>query len=303
MKKFILSILAIAAMASCTKTSEDDVDPNVPVEIKFGAGIDMLSRAAITTDGSGHPVSNITSIQILRGTDGANPAFNTISDVTTTADLKTDGTFENIINPQYYKSTTDAANFIAYWPQGLLTSGTVNFTITGEEDIIVAPAIATTYSTTPPTVNFQFAHKLAQLQLKVIAQNESAFSFYGVLERAKINVPSKLDMTIKADGSTELTANATPTNIDLDFGSVTYSTTETSASKNFIILPVAPTTINLKFANITEAKDYDIKDLALLPGKITTLTITVNATGVNFSSTITEWTTGGTDGKTNVGGN
>ena len=113
MKKFILSILAIAAMASCTKTSEDDVDPNVPVEIKFGAGIDMLSRAAITTDGSGHPVSNITSIQILRGTDGANPAFNTISDVTTTADLKTDGTFENIINPQYYKSTTDAANFIA----------------------------------------------------------------------------------------------------------------------------------------------------------------------------------------------
>ena len=189
MKKFILSILAIAAMASCTKTSEDDVDPNVPVEIKFGAGIDMLSRAAITTDGSGHPVSNITSIQILRGTDGANPAFNTISDVTTTADLKTDGTFENIINPQYYKSTTDAANFIAYWPQGLLTSGTVNFTITGEEDIIVAPAIATTYSTTPPTVNFQFAHKLAQLQLKVIAQNESAFSFYGVLESAKINVP------------------------------------------------------------------------------------------------------------------
>ena len=226
MKKFILSILAIAAMASCTKTSEDDVDPNVPVEIKFGAGIDMLSRAAITTDGSGHPVSNITSIQILRGTDGANPAFNTISDVTTTADLKTDGTFENIINPQYYKSTTDAANFIAYWPQGLLTSGTVNFTITGEEDIIVAPAIATTYSTTPPTVNFQFAHKLAQLQLKVIAQNESAFSFYGVLESAKINVPSKLDMTIKADGSTELTANATPTNIDLDFGSVTYSTTD-----------------------------------------------------------------------------
>ena len=222
MKKFILSILAIAAMASCTKTSEDDVDPNAPVEIKFGAGIDMLSRAAITTDGSGHPVSNITSIQILRGTDGANPAFNTISDVTTTADLKTDGTFENIINPQYYKSTTDAANFIAYWPQGLLTSGTVNFTITGEEDIIVAPAIATTYSTTPPTVNFQFAHKLAQLQLKVIAQNESAFSFYGVLESAKINVPSKLDMTIKADGSTELTANATPTNIDLDFGSITY---------------------------------------------------------------------------------
>ena len=37
MKKFILSILAIAAMASCTKTSEDDVDPNVPVEIKFGS--------------------------------------------------------------------------------------------------------------------------------------------------------------------------------------------------------------------------------------------------------------------------
>ena len=303
MKKLILSILAIAAMTSCTKSSDEEIDPNAPVEIRFGAGIDMLSRAAITTDGSGHPTSNITGMQILRGTDGADPAFNTITSVTTTADLKTDGTFENITTPQYNKSTTESANFIAYWPQGLLASGIVNFTITGEEDIIVAPAVTTTYSNTPSTVNFQFAHKLAQLQLKVIAQNESASAFYGALESAKINVPSKLDMTIKADGSTELAANADPINIDLDFGPITYSTTETSASKNFIILPVAPTTINLKFANITDAKDYDIKDLALLPGKITTLTITVNATEVNFSSTITEWITGGTDGETNVGGN
>ena len=37
MKKFILSIFAIAAMTSCTKTSEDDVDPNAPVEIKLNA--------------------------------------------------------------------------------------------------------------------------------------------------------------------------------------------------------------------------------------------------------------------------
>ena len=48
MKKFILSILAIAAMASCTKTSEDDVDPNAPVEIKLGGSITALSKAAVT---------------------------------------------------------------------------------------------------------------------------------------------------------------------------------------------------------------------------------------------------------------
>ena len=51
MKKFILSILAIAAMTSCTKTSEDDVDPNAPVEIKLNAGIETsvsIGRSAVT---------------------------------------------------------------------------------------------------------------------------------------------------------------------------------------------------------------------------------------------------------------
>ena len=50
MKKFILSILAIAAMTSCTKTSEDDVDPNAPVEIKLNAGIETsvsIGRSAV----------------------------------------------------------------------------------------------------------------------------------------------------------------------------------------------------------------------------------------------------------------
>ena len=50
MKKFILSIFAIAAMTSCTKTSEDDVDPNAPVEIKLNAGIETsvsIGRSAV----------------------------------------------------------------------------------------------------------------------------------------------------------------------------------------------------------------------------------------------------------------
>ena len=31
MKKLILSILAIAAMTSCTKSSDEEIDPNAPV--------------------------------------------------------------------------------------------------------------------------------------------------------------------------------------------------------------------------------------------------------------------------------
>lgn len=57
MKKMILSLLAIAAMTSCTTTSEDEIDPNAPVEIKLSAGIgtvEAIGRAAIpstlTTD-------------------------------------------------------------------------------------------------------------------------------------------------------------------------------------------------------------------------------------------------------------
>lgn len=304
MKKLILSFLAIAAMTGCSKTSNDDVDPNASMEIKFGAGINMLSRAAITSDENGLPTSSITGIQIIRGTDGTSPTFDAVTDVTTTADLKTDGTFENLSTPQYYKSpkAEDVANFIAYYPQGNYASGTVTFTISGVEDIIAAPAVTTTYSATPSSVDFKFEHKLAQLQLIVKAQNADAIAFYGELTSAKINVPSVLDMKIGANGSTTLAANGTPVNMDLDFGPITYNTTGVSATKNYIILAEAPTKINLKFAN-TDAKDYDITGLNLLPGKITTLTITVNATGINFSSQITGWATGGDNGTTTVGGN
>ena len=45
MKKFILSILAIAAMTSCTKSSVEDLDPNAPVEIKLNAGIEVNTIA------------------------------------------------------------------------------------------------------------------------------------------------------------------------------------------------------------------------------------------------------------------
>lgn len=303
MKKLILSVLAIAAMTSCTKSSVEDLDPNAPVEIKFGAGINMMSRAAIESNGN-LPTTTVTGIQILRGTDGSTPAFATVSNVATTADLKIDGNFENISNSQYYESKTDAANFIAYYPAGTLTAGKVEFTIDGTTDIIAAPKASTTYSTTPSSVDFTFNHKLARLKLVVKAENQSAIDFYGDLENAKIEVPSKLEMTIDANGTTgALTANATPTNITLDFATVALNTNETPAGKDFIILPtVAPSAIKLTFAKVEE-KSYDITGLVLEAGKITTLTVTVNATGIDFTSKITNWTNGGTNGETTVGGN
>ncbi|WP_099291511.1 MULTISPECIES: fimbrillin family protein [unclassified Butyricimonas] len=301
MKKMIFSLLAIAAMTSCTTTSEDEIDPNAPVEINFGAGINMMSRAIIESNDAGLVTNAITGIQILRGADGATPKFNEVASVTTTGDLQTNGTFTNITTAQYFKSPTEAANFIAYYPAGeTLEAGKVSYTIDGTTDIIIADAVKLPFSTTDKTVNFLFKHKLARLKLVVKAATSEAATFYGNLTAAKINVPTALDMTFDEAGVSTLDANATPVNADLDFGQVTLATGDgVSPTADLMLLPATLTKINLTFEHVA-AKNYTINNLSLVAGNITTLTITVNEIGVEFTSAVSKWETGGTNGTTTV---
>ena len=79
MKKLILSVLAIAAMTSCTKSSVEDLDPNAPVEIKLNAGIEVntisKSVGAIT------PQSAVDDVIFVRADETTIPSNWTIATV------------------------------------------------------------------------------------------------------------------------------------------------------------------------------------------------------------------------------
>lgn len=295
MKKYLVMAMAAVAMVGCTQ-SEDENKNNGPVEIKFGAGIEVAATRAAIESPLGKPTEKITGIQILRGTDGTTPAFDAVSAVTLTGDLETDGKFSNMSTKQYIEK--EDVNFIAYYPTGTLSTGKVTYTITGAEDIIVAPVATAKIAT--PAVSFAFAHKLARIKL-VVKATAGAVEKFGDLTAATISVPTALDLAIAADGSTTLAANATPVNSDLSFGGATLVEGNANATNELMVLPAALDKIKLTFAkNITTATEFDIKNLTLEAGKTTTITVTVTSSIAFESATVEDWVIGGENGDTTV---
>lgn len=290
MKKYLVMAMAAVAMVGCTQ-SEDENKNNGPIEIKFGAGIEVAATRAASS-----PAEKITGIQILRGTDGTTPAFDAVSAVTLTGNLETTGMFSDMSAKQYIEK--EDVNFIAYHPAGIIGTGTVAYTITGAEDIIVAPKATATI--TNPAVSFAFAHKLARIKL-VVNATAGAVAKFGNLTAATINVPTALDLAIAADGSTTLAANAIPAKSDLSFGGATLKEGNADAANELMVLPAALGKIKLAFdKNITTATEFDIKNLTLEAGKTTTITVTVTSSIAFESATVEDWVIGGTAGDTTV---
>ena len=133
MKKFILSILAIAAMTSCTKTSEDDVDPNAPVEIKLGGSITALSKAAVTDNTFTAQVasSETTGNYATPLWSGTNAGKITVSDGSVT-----------FTQTEYYPNDGGTVYMKGFAPQAAINTGQVAYTISGEEDIMVTSEIS-----------------------------------------------------------------------------------------------------------------------------------------------------------------
>lgn len=290
MKKFTIMILAVAAMVGCSKEVMDS--PSVKNSIQFGGNVDLQTKAEVTDlDG--------LEFSILRAADGTTFDFSTV----TTTIKGTGGTSGAIaVDPgQFFNANQEAANFMAYYPTGIPVAGVVPFTIDGSTDIIVAPAVAVAYASSNATCALTFAHKLSQLVLKVKAADANAVTTFGNLSSATINASTKLDMTISAGGTVSLAANATPVASDIDFGTATLATDAAAAANKLMILSTeAPTKIKLKFAKQTAAVEYTISKLVLAAGKTTTITATVSVSGITFTSTVTPWASGGTDGDVTV---
>lgn len=295
MKKLVLITLAAMAMASCSQ-GEDEGLNNDPMKIHFGAGINVTTKAAIESGADGLPTKEITDIQILRGTDGENSTFDFTKGVEITGVLATTGAL-TVSPDQHFAANKSAANFMAFHPAGAFSAGKVAYTIDGATDIIVADKTTAAFES---PVQFTFKHKLARVKLVVKAKDQGAADVYGNLTAATISVPTALDLTIAADGTTTITANATPANAALSFGTATLTTEGGAALNELMILPaVPPTTITLAFEKAA-ANGYNITGLKLEAGTITTITATVNAKDVSFTSTVEQWKEGGENGETEI---
>jgi len=288
MKFFLIAALAVLTMASCTKIPPDET----LVPINFGTGLLVSTKAPITSDESGKLSSDLSGVQILRAPDGGSADWTSVSSVASTAIIKaTTGAVENATT-LYYNVAGSKAWVMAFYPSATMIASKAAWTITGQEDIIVAPSVDAGSKSSHSTVPLAFAHKLAQVQFEVVAADADAITYWGTVAYIKVNAATSLELTLS---SNTLSAAGTPVNADLSSSGTFPQTLTTSAASagSLMVLPTTLGTLKVDTANGSE-ETITVSGLPdpLVAGVAYKITLTFTRTAITMSATITNWTTG-----------
>ena len=298
MKKMIFSLLAIAAMTSCTTTSEDEIDPNAPVEIKLQASVDntptIIGRSEGAVDGLKTQITDVALVHL----DGTNPSWNMVAeaDVLTTSIAATSG--EISLSPKlYFPADGSNANFIGYHPKsaGKLATGIITFTTTGKEgqiDIMYAGLTSGNKTTEYGCITPKFSHKLSQLKFKFV--KDESYSAEAKIKELKINgtkLPVSMALT---DGTITYGTEATPITV---FTNKTYDIDGTELADIVMVEPDA-TTITADIVITIDSIDTTITNvpitLTTVAGSAHIITLTFKQKEVSGKAEVGEWTPGAT---------
>lgn len=220
MKALVFSMLAMAAMVSCTSESDPINDGgNEKVEIKLNAGvIGVVTKAAIIPNGlDAFDNANGTSVALVKidhlAADVANIYWTTATKETT--NIK--GTAVTLTgNQRYYDKEGKNAYFVGYYPDATITSGKVSYNgITGTTDILCTNRIDGGSKKSSTASNLAFNHMLSQIQIMVIG-DVAAQNAFGKIKSVKLtNIPSDLELTIGETASIQPKTNSTKGDITL----------------------------------------------------------------------------------------
>lgn len=291
MKKLILSVLAIAAMTSCTKSSVEDLDPNAPVEIKLNAGIEVntisKSVGAIT------PKSAVDDVVFVRADETAIPSDWTTATVQSIgAEIaETSGTI-TFTSSQYYNIDKAKNTYLIGYHPGTgatLANGVVTFTgLTGQQDIMYAPVVNGNKSTTE-ALKPSFSHKLSQLKFKFVKGS----GYTGTATVTSIKVKgTKLPASMAiADGTITYASSTT----DLDaFTGKTYAINEeaTAITANEVIMVqtgASAIKLDITLSDATEFTDVAVT-LTTAASTAHVITLTFTQKEISSTATIGQWT-------------
>lgn len=234
--------LAATITASCSKEPLPDTNRQVPITFNvLASGYLPLTKAPISSDGSGYLSSTLTGVQLLRSDAASTPDWSgTPSPISATIAATT-----GQVTPsptQYYNVNHSLKSFfLAYYPAATSTSaGKANFTITGDEDIIVSNAVDKGTATVPLSNTFSFTHKLTKLNIYVKTSNTGK---YGTsVSSITVNTPTNLELTLSTQA---IAASSTPNNQNLSVKGtfpVTINQTSFVYAGYLMVLPGSVTT-------------------------------------------------------------
>lgn len=297
MKKIILSLLAIAAMTSCTKSSEEEIDPNAPVEIKLQASIDntpiIIGRSAGAVDGLTKEITDVALVYL----EGTTPTWTTVTEdkVLTTSIAQTSGTI-TLPSKLYFPADGSNANFIGYHPKTncTLATGTITFTgLNGQQDIMYAPASSGNKTTEDGCIKPTFSHKLSQLKFQF--EKDASYAATATIKELKIN-GTKLPVSMNlSDGVVTYEGTSSPITV---FTDKTYSIAEAGNGTPVtdIIMVEAGASITADITITIDSKDINVTNVPItltsVAGKAHLITLTFKQKEVSGQAEVAEWANG-----------
>lgn len=217
MKTLVLSIISIAAtvaaMTACTSESDEInnvVEAKVPIELN--AGVMEITTKAVIEKGEAFDA------KVLASSKSKDYSTNNLLWTTENAGNISVGTDDAVaFNPiQYYPADGDAIYMIGIAPRPTETinNGTINYTITGEEDIMFASEISGSKNDKADKA-LAFKHLLTQLKIKVVAENQEAIDAWGTITSIEVVDPATVLTLNLKDGTIAEAATPAKTNLPL----------------------------------------------------------------------------------------
>lgn len=299
MKKILIFMLAVAALAGCSKSENNDSgDSAGSAAIVLSAGV---PTATVTPDSKAPIVSGSTFTAGVAGWEtNATVAYTAAATWSTTAaNISANATAQDITLTDRQVYNADAAKktyMKAWYPEGTLSNGAVTFTNTdGTVDALLAGEVVGSKSDRAGKI-FAFAHKTTQLKF-IVKEGEglAAGTTIDAITIKNAQLPTGFDLS--TDAATY--AGAADLNVPgITAGSLVIGTTETgdAAGNPVMIKPITGNTVtldittnNATFTGITATIDTDAN---FAEGKAYTITLTFRQTNLELKATVADWATG-----------
>lgn len=265
MKKSILSLLAVAAMVSCT---QNDMDPRDfsgdQVEIKLTPNVGTVAQSRASYDVTVPTATDSLAAVVLVSTvpNLYNPANNTLlnsgsyrisfKDATTPTGFTNGDT--GLATPVYYPANGDNVYMWGLYPYGnVIATGTpaagewqmtaagstANYTFTGKEDVMVTKEIQSDKSEASTTVNYantklEFSHLLTKLVVKAKGDAAAQTAFGAITDITLVgvsvaaptsNIKNKVAISLATDATLASPATVAFTGAEASFPFYAYDIT------------------------------------------------------------------------------
>lgn len=298
MKKIFMSMLALAALASCSSEEvlNEPVDNGERVPINLRAGVVQVeTKGAIESI----PSSGLDNVVFVKSDNTS--AMDWTNATKYTASIASGGAVTFTAGTLYYPINKDEKSFlVGYYPESIGTHANGTVTIgdaqfTGQEDIMFAAELSGNKGT-PITGTAQFQHQLSQLKFTLTKGD----GFDDTNKVKTITVKGTCKPTALDLKTGKLTYAATPAPLTItDDNGMTVSTDGTQCTQTVLIQAVEASesdltiTLDIELSDGTKIEDVAVSGITKPSASQShNVTLTFKQKDITATAAISPWTNG-----------